>query len=474
MPRPEPQGGGLPTTGSNWQKGDTMQQVIAFLEQISGVLWTPTLLILLLGTGLFLTIGLGLLPLRKLGYGFRMLFAGMRPGAQRGEGEITPFAALMTALSATIGTGNIAGVGTAIYLGGPGAVFWMWITALVGMATKYAEAVLAVKYREVDSRGMHVGGPMYYIKNGLGPRWKWLGGVFAVLAAIAAFGIGNTVQSNSVADSMETALNVPAWVTGLVMATLVFAVIMGGIRRIAQVAEKLVPIMGILYVLGALVILAFNVTDIPQGLARIFEGAFSGTAAVGGFAGAGVMAAIQFGVARGLFSNEAGLGSAPIAHAAARTDDPVRQGVVGMLGTFIDTIIVCTMTALVIVTTGAWDSGVTGAGLTTMAFNQGLPGPGDFVVAFGMVIFAFSTTLAWAYYAERCVEYLGGVRGLMAFRGVWVVAVFAGAVASLDLIWALADVTMALMAVPNLLALLLLSPVVFRISRDYFRREAAG
>jgi AGCS family alanine or glycine:cation symporter len=254
------------------------------------------------------------------------------------------------------------------------------------------------------------------------------------------------------------------------MAALVFAVIMGGIRRIAHVAEKLVPLMGVLYVLGALVILAYNIGDIPQGLARIFEGAFSGTAAAGGFAGAGVMAAIQYGVARGLFSNEAGLGSAPIAHAAARTDDPVRQGVVGMLGTFLDTIIVCTMTALVIVTTGAWDSGETGAGLTTMAFGQGLPGPGDYVVAFGMVIFAFSTTLAWAYYAERCVEFLGGVRGLMVFRAVWVVAVFAGAVASLDLIWALADVTMALMAIPNLLALLLLSPVVFQVSRAYFAR----
>lgn len=448
-----------------------MDAINAFLESVSGALWTPVLLILLLGTGLYLILGLRLLPVRKLGYGFRMLWRGRQFGEQKGEGEITPFAALMTSMSATIGTGNIAGVGTAIYLGGPGAILWMWVTALVGMATKYAEAVLAVRYREVDARGMHVGGPMYYIRNGLGGRWRWLGGTFAVLAVIAAFGIGNTVQSNSVADSLDTALGVPGWVTGVVMAALVFSVIVGGIRRIARVAETLVPIMGIVYVAGALIILAANYAEIPQGVARIFGDAFSGTAAAGGFAGAGVIAAIQFGVARGLFSNEAGLGSAPIAHAAARTDQPVRQGVVGMLGTFIDTLIVCTMTALVIVTTGAWTSGETGAGLTTLAFSQGLPGPGDFVVAFGLVIFAFSTTLTWAYYAERCMEYLIGVRGFLVFRFLWVVAVFVGAVASLRLIWNIADVTMALMAIPNLIALLLLSPVVFRISRGYFARS---
>ncbi|HKJ76219.1 MAG TPA: sodium:alanine symporter family protein, partial [Gammaproteobacteria bacterium] len=387
-----------------------MDQLNTLLESISGILWTPVMLILLLGTGVYLTIGLRVLPLRKLGYGFGMLWAGVRPGAQRGEGEITPFGALMTSLSATIGTGNIAGVGTAIHLGGPGAVFWMWITALVGMATKYSEALLAVRYREVDSRNVHVGGPMYYIKNGLGARWQWLGGAFALFGVVAAFGIGNTVQSNSVADSMHQALGVPYWITGAVMAVVAFAVIVGGIGRIAKVAEGMVPVMGIVYVVGALVILGYNYTDIPQGLARIFSGAFSGTAAVGGFTGAGVAAAVQFGVARGLFSNEAGLGSAPMAHAAARTTDPVRQGVVGMLGTFIDTIVVCTMTALVIVTTGAWDSGENGAALTTMAFNQGLPGPGDFVVAFGLIVFAFTTTLTWAYYGERCVEYLVGVK----------------------------------------------------------------
>ncbi|MFA9460660.1 alanine/glycine:cation symporter family protein [Thiohalorhabdus methylotrophus] len=451
-----------------------MERLNAFLESVSGVLWTPVMLILLLGTGMYLTLGLRLLPLRKLGYGFRMLWAGIRPGAQKGEGEITPFGALMTSLSATIGTGNIAGVGTAIHLGGPGAVFWMWVTALVGMATKYSEAVLAVRYREVDSRSMHVGGPMYYIKNGLGPRWQWLGVAFALFGLIAAFGIGNTVQSNSVADSMNQALGVPQWATGAVIAMVAFAVIVGGIGRIARVAEALVPVMGLIYVAGALVILAFNLPDIPQGVARIFTDAFSGTAAVGGFAGAGVVAAVQFGVARGLFSNEAGLGSAPMAHAAAQTTDPVRQGVVGMLGTFIDTILVCTMTALVIVTTGAWDSGETGAGLTTMAFNKGLPGPGDFVVAFGLIVFAFTTTLTWAYYGERCVEFLVGVKPLKAFRLIWVAGILVGSVASLELIWNLADITLALMAFPNLLALLLLSPVVMRISREYFLREEEG
>ena len=450
-----------------------MDAISAFLTTVSDLLWNEIMLVLLLGTGLYLTLGLRLLPIRKLGYGFRMLWAGRRSADQRGQGEITPFAALMTSLSATIGTGNIAGVGTAIYLGGPGAVLWMWVTALVGMATKFAEAVLAVRYREVDARGMHVGGPMYYIKNGLGERWRWLGGTFAVLAVVAALGIGNTVQSNSVADSMNQALGVPFWATGLVMAVLVFVVIIGGIRRIAHVAEALVPLMGVIYILGALAILAVNYAEVPAGLATIFADAFTGTAATGGFAGAGVMMAVQWGVARGLFSNEAGLGSAPIAHAAARTDDPVRQGLVGMLGTFIDTIVVCTMTALVIVTTGAWDSGETGAGLTTLAFSRGLPGPGDFVVAFGLIIFAFSTTLTWAYYGERCVEYLVGVRGLMAFRVIWVAAVLGGAVASLGLVWKVATVTMALMAIPNLLALLLLSPVVIRVSREYFRAEPA-
>ncbi len=452
--------------------GAPVDRLNELLTTLSGYLWTPVMLILLLGTGIYLTVGLRFVPVRRLFYGFRMLAAGRKHKEQKGEGEITPFQALMTALSATIGTGNIAGVATAIYLGGPGAVFWMWVTALVGMASKYAEAVLAVRYREKDARGVYVGGPMYYIRNGLGRRWAWLGGAFAVFGAIAAFGIGNTVQSNSVARAVETSMGLPHWVSGLIMMTLLYAVIIGGIRRIAAVAEKLVPIMGVIYVTGALVILIVNYERVPAGIMHIISDAFTGTAAVGGFAGAGVMLAIQYGVARGMFSNEAGLGSAPIAHAAARTTDPVRQGLVGMLGTFIDTIIVCTMTALVLVTTGAWQNGKTGAALTAEAFSLGLPGVGDFVVTFGLIVFAFTTMIGWAYYAERCVEFLLGVRAIVWFRHLWVVAVLIGAVASLDLIWNIADVTLAFMAIPNLLALVLLSPVVFRLTREYFAKHA--
>ncbi|NOZ09696.1 MAG: sodium:alanine symporter family protein [Gammaproteobacteria bacterium] len=449
-----------------------MEQLNAWLATIESFLWGPPLLILLLGTGAYLSIGLKFMPIRCLGQGFRMLMQGTRHD-QKAEGEITPFQALMTALAATIGTGNIAGVATAIFIGGPGAVFWMWITALVGMASKYAEAVLAVKYREKDARGVYVGGPMYYIKNGLGKNWAWLGTVFALFGAIAAFGIGNTVQSNSVARAIaavEPSLAVPYWVTGLVMATLLFVVIIGGIRRIARVAEKLVPLMAMVYILGALLILGLNFEQLPAGFARIFSDAFTGTAAVGGFAGAGVMMAIQLGVARGLFSNEAGLGSAPIAHAAARTTDPVHQGMVAMLGTFIDTIIVCSMTALVIVTSGAWDSGVTGAELTTQAFNEGLAGVGGYIVVFGLVVFAFTTIIGWGYYGERCVEYLFGVRAITPFRYLWVAAVFWGAVADLNLIWTSAGITMALMAIPNLLALILLSPIVFKLTREYLAK----
>ncbi|MDT0619050.1 sodium:alanine symporter family protein [Salinisphaera sp. P385] len=441
--------------------------ITTVLETLSGWLWGPVMLALLLGTGVYLTLGLRLLPWRKLGFGIRLALSGRRAAAED-AGDITPFQALATALSATVGTGNIAGVATAIFLGGPGAVFWMWVTALVGMATKYAEAVLAVKYREVNATGAHVGGPMYYIRNGLGPRWAWLGGAFAFFAMIAAFGIGNTVQSNSVAQVFHESLSVPTWLTGIVMAAAVFVVIIGGVQRLARVAEKLVPFMAIVYVAGAAVILLVNAPAIPGALGTIVTDAFTGTAAAGGFAGAGVLMAIQFGVARGIFSNEAGLGSAPIAHAAARTRDPVRQGVVAMLGTFIDTLIVCTMTALVIVVTGAWQSGETGAQLSATAFTQGLPGPGGWLVSFGLVIFAFSTLLAWSYYGERCAEFLFGPRVVMPYRLLWVVAVFVGAVANLGMVWLVADVMNALMAVPNLIALILLGPVVFRVSRQYF------
>lgn len=436
-----------------------------FLHTISGVIWGPIMLVLLLGTGIFLTIGLRAMPWRQLIAGFQLLWRGRH---SEDKGDITPFQALMTALAATIGTGNIAGVATAIFLGGPGAVFWMWITALVGMATKYSEAVLAVKYREVDERGRFVGGPMYYIKNGLGDTWKWLGIAFALFGMIAAFGIGNMVQANSVADAMSSAFDIPGWLTGGVMMILTASVILGGIRRIGVVAAKLVPFMALAYVAGALWIILAHFADIPAALMSIVSDAFTGTAATGGFAGAAVWAAIRFGVARGIFSNEAGLGSAPIAHAAAQTNDPVQQGMVGMLGTFIDTIIVCTMTALVIILTGTWTSGETGPSLSMLAFSTGLPGAGGTIVSLGLAIFAFTTVLGWSYYGERCAEFLFGIRVILPYRLLWLVAIVVGALGKLEIIWLLADVLNGLMAIPNLIALVALSPVVFQLTRTHF------
>ena len=445
-----------------------METLTNALSTLSGWVWGPVMLILLLGTGIYLTMGLRGIPQRKLFYGFSMMFAGRKQTTQ--PGDITPFQALATALAATVGTGNIAGVATAIHLGGPGAIFWMWVTAIVGMATKYGEAVLAVKYRETNAEGAYVGGPMYYIRNGLGTNWKWLAFAFALFATIAAFGIGNTVQSNSVSQVFDETLSIPRWLTGLVMAAGVFAVIIGGVQRLASVTDKLVPVMAIIYVIGAAVVLVLNAGEVPGAIALIFSDAFTGTAATGGFAGAGIIMAIRFGVARGIFSNEAGLGSAPIAHAAARTDSPVRQGVVAMLGTFIDTIIVCTMTALVIIATGAWSSGTTGAQLSAEAFTTGMPGPGGWIVSFGLVIFAFSTMLAWSYYGERTAEYIFGSKVITPYRVLWVIAVFVGAIAQLDFVWLVADVMNALMAVPNLIALVLLGPVVFKLTRAYFNK----
>jgi len=442
-----------------------MEAISAIVGQLNAIVWGPFMLFLILGTGLFLSVGLKLMPIRRLGYGFRQLWIGRHA---EGEGDITPFNALMTSLSATIGTGNIAGVGTAIAMGGPGALFWMWCTALVGMATKYAEAVLAVKYREVDEKGNHVGGPMYYIKNGLGQRWVWLGTAFAIFGMLAGFGIGNMVQANSVAQAVETNFGVPAVLSGVIMAVLAALVLIGGIRSIAQVAGKLVPFMAIAYVLGGLAVLAVNATDIPAAIGFILNDAFTPSAATGGFAGATVWAAIRFGVARGVFSNEAGLGSAPIAHAAAETDNPVRQGTIAMLGTFIDTLIVCSITGLVIVVTGAWTSGETGAALSSAAFDHGLWGYGHLVVTFGLVLFAFTTVLGWSVYGEKCTEYLFGVKAILPFRVLWVIAIVVGATRELDFVWLLADTLNALMALPNLVALHLLSPVVFRLTQEYF------
>jgi AGCS family alanine or glycine:cation symporter len=443
-----------------------METLTSLLNTLSSFIWGPIILTLLLGVGIYLTLGLKFMPWRKIGYGFKLLFSGQ---ADKDQGDISPFQALMTALSATIGTGNIAGVATAIFLGGPGAVFWMWITALFGMATKYGEAVLAVKYREVDARGKRVGGPMYYIKNGLGENWKWLGFLFALFGTIAAFGIGNMVQSNSVADVLNSNFNINPMLTGIVLAILVGLVILGGIQRIGEVAGKLVPIMAIAYVAGSLLVIFANFGQVGNAFNLIFSSAFSGTAASGGFAGAAVWAAIRFGVARGVFSNEAGLGSAPIAHAAAQTNDPVRQGMIGMLGTFIDTIIICTMTALVILLTGAWTSGETGASLSALAYGTGFNG-GNYIVTFGLVIFAFTTLLGWSYYGERCAEFIFGENIIIPYRILWVAAILTGAMIKLNFVWLLADVMNGFMAIPNLIALALLSPVIFKITQEYLNK----
>ena len=432
---------------------------------INSLVWGWPTVILIAVTGIALMVGLRFMPLTRLVYGVRMMLAPVDADAK--EGEITPFQALMTSLSATIGTGNIAGVAGAIAVGGPGAVFWMWVIAVFGIATKYAEAVLAVRYRETDAAGDHVGGPMYYIRNGLGSRWAWLGGLFALFGMLAGFGIGNGVQAFEVSSALEAA-GVPRPVTGVVLGVLVFAVVVGGIRRIAKAASAIVPLMSILYVLACLVILLINITALPGAFGTIFSNAFTGEAAAGGALGQ----VILMGFKRGIFSNEAGLGSAPIAHAAARTTDPVRQGTVAMLGTFIDTIIICTMTALVIISTGAYAQVVdgerlSGANLSIAAFNTGLPGSG-LVVTMGLVVFAFTTVLGWSFYGERCTSYLFGDKAVMPFRLLWVaMVVFASIAGTSGAIWGVADTLNGLMALPNLIALLLLSGTVFRLTRDY-------
>lgn len=452
-----------------------MDSVSSVLGDINAIVWGWPMLILILGVGFFMSLGLKLMPILRIGTGFKLLAGGVKVGKDDEQnGEVSPFQALMTAMAATVGTGNIAGVATAVFLGGPGALFWMWVTALVGMATKYSEAVLAVRYREVDEEGNHVGGPMYYLKNGLGRRWAWLGSAFAIFGAVAGFGIGNTVQSNSVAQVIETNFGVPELATGLVVMVLVGAVLMGGIRRIGSVAGKLVPFMAVAYILAGLVVLGINADQIGLAMALILESAFSGHAAQGGFAGAAVWAAIRFGVARGVFSNEAGLGSAPIAHAAAKTRDPVRQGLIAMLGTLLDTLVVCSVTGLVIVTSGIWDSGESGAALTSAAFGLALPGVGNYLVAIALALFAFSTILGWSFYGEKCVEFLFGTRAIKPFRVLWILAVPLGAVLSLDFVWLVADTLNALMALPNLIAIVALSPVVFRLTRDYFERQTLG
>ena len=435
---------------------------------INNIVWGPPILILIVGSGLYLSIKTGFFSITKLGYILKNTFLKMFSKEQKGEGEVTAFQAVATALAATVGTGNIAGVATAIALGGPGAVFWMWFAAIVGMTTKFAEVVLAVHFREKTEDGRFVGGPMYYIEKGLG--WKWMAVLFAAFGTLASFGIGNMTQSNSVALAVQGSFNIPPLATGIVLAVITGLVIVGGIKRIGAFTEKLVPFMAAIYIIGGLVILFTNIGAIPAAFALIFKEAFTGTAAVGGFVGSTMMLAIRYGVARGVFTNEAGLGSAPIAHAAATTDHPVRQGLWGVFEVFVDTLVICSLTALVIITTGAWQSGESGAVLTTLAFNTALPG-GGLIVTVGLMLFAYSTILGWEYYGERCLEYLAGTKPILAFRIIWVIFVVIGAIGGLEFIWSLADTLNGLMAIPNLVGVLFLSGTVFKLTKEFFAKE---
>lgn len=444
-----------------------------WLEWLAGIVWGPFLLIpLLLGTGLYLTVRLGGLQFRKLGSALRLALWERKDKGAVG-GDISQFQALTTALAATVGVGNIVGVAGAISIGGPGALFWMWMTGLVGMASKYSEAFLAVRFRTKDADGNASGGPQYYLMKAI----KGRGGVvlsiiFAAFAALAAFGIGNMTQANAVAGNMQNAFGVDPQVTGIVVAILVGIVILGGIKSIGNVTSALVPFMIVSYIIGAIYILTVNAAAVPHALALIFADAFTGSAAVGGFLGSSLIIAMQLGVARGIFSNESGMGSAAIAAAAAKTTHPVRQGLVSMTQTFIDTIIVVTMTGLVLVTTGVWSSGHDRNVLTSEAFSHGLPGQwGGYVVAIGVVLFAFSTILGWSYYGDRCVERLFGVRAVLPYRILFTIVVYVGATTHLDVVWNFADVLNGLMALPNLIGLLLLSGLIVRETKHYLAND---
>jgi AGCS family alanine or glycine:cation symporter len=429
-----------------------MQSLEAFLAQASDFVWGPPLLILLFGTHLFLTVRLKFIQ-RYLPQAIRLSFS----REKEGDGDVTQFGALTTALAATIGTGNIVGVATAVAAGGPGAVLWMWLTGVFGVATKYAEAVLSVKYRVRTANGMMAGGPMYALERGLGS--KPLGMLFAALTAIAAFGIGNMTQANSISALAQQTFGVSPWITGVVMTVLTAVVILGGITSIASVCEKLVPFMAAFYILGCLILITMHAERIPATLSLIFNGAFSGQAAVGGFLGAGMMQAMRFGIARGLFSNESGLGSAPIVAAAAQTRNPVRQALVSATGTFWDTVVVCALTGLVVVNSGGWQQGLSGSALTKMAFED-LPTVGPIVLTVGLLTFVFSTILGWAYYGEKAAEYLFGTGITKYYRLLWVAAVMTGSVSTLTAVWSFSDVANGLMAVPNLISLLALNGVI--------------
>ncbi len=442
-----------------------MQALEELLGTISDMVWGPPLLILLFGTHLYLTIRLRFIQ-RHIGAAIRLSLSREREG----DGDISHFGALMTALAATIGTGNIVGVATAVAAGGPGAVLWMWLTGVFGIATKYAEAVLAIRYRVRTRSGLMAGGPMYVLERGMQARW--LGIAFATLTAVAAFGIGNMVQANSIALLVEETFDVSRWVTGAILTALTAAVIFGGITSIARACERLVPFMTIFYVVGCGVLLVMHATTVPDTIRLIVGSAFSGQAAVGGFLGAGLREAMRYGIARGLFSNESGLGSAPIVAAAAQTRTPVRQALVSATGTFWDTVVVCAMTGLVVVNSGQWTEGLTGTALTKAAFSDVIAGP--VVLTVGLLTFVFSTILGWSYYGEKAVEYLAGPTVIRPYRVLWVCAVMVGSVISLHAVWAFADIANGLMAVPNLIALLALTPVVVAETRAHLDDALGG
>ncbi len=441
---------------------EVLEQV---LNKIDDIVWGPILLVLLVGTGIMLTIRLKGLQFTKLPTAVKLIFH----GENKGSGDISSFSALCTALSATIGTGNIVGVATAIGAGGPGALFWMWIAALFGMATKYAECLLARKYRTVDANGQISGGPMYYIENGLGKKFKPLATIFAIFGILVALlGIGTFTQVNSIAGSVQNVLNVDPKITSVVVGLLVAAVVFGGIKSISKVAEKVVPFMAIIYIVLTLIIIIANISNLGNALAQIFKGAFKGSAAVGGFAGATIAQAIQKGIARGVFSNESGLGSAPIAAAASRAEFPAEQGLISMTGTFIDTIIICTLTGLTIIITGTWSmEGLQGAAVTQQSFQMVLGGIGPYLIMICLSLFAFTTIIGWCYYGERCLEYLAGVKYIKYYRALYVVLVCITGFLQIQMIWTIADIVNGLMAFPNLIALIGLSGVVVKETNLY-------
>ena len=442
---------------------------------INGIVWGPPMLALLIGTGILLTVRSGFVQVRKFGTIMKHTLGSLfTPDAhKKDESGVTPFQAVATALASTVGTGNITGVATAITLGGPGAVFWMWVSAFFGMMTKYAEVLLAVHFREKNERNEWVGGPMYYIEKGLG--WKWLAVIFAVFAAVASFGIGNIAQSNSIANAVNETMGINPLITGIIVAIGAGIVILGGIKRIAQVTEKLVPFMGLFYVVLGVATLVMNFGNLPEAFRLIFYCAFNPDAALGGVTGYTIMLAIRYGFARGVFSNEAGLGSAPIAHAAANTNSPVKQAFWGAFEVFFDTFIICTITGLVVVSSGVWTSGLEGTALTIAAFSSSLGNIGAWGVTIGTILFAFSTILGWSYYGEKAIEYLfkgtsmvGVVK--LGYRVAFVLMTIFGAVGSLKLVWDIADTLNGLMAIPNLIGLVALSGIVGKLTKEHFSK----